>query len=209
MWGARCCRCCCAGGFSGGTLVLGTPGAGCACAGAAACGAAGGGAVRGVCATVGATARAGGSTGHAVAAGAIQAAADRAAAYGLDSIIIDGNDADVVYRTANAAFDKARGGGGPSLIEAKTYRHSGHSRADPGTYRPEAEVKAWLERDPILAYRARLLAFGIDEVTVNGIDKEVLAQVDAATEAAKASPAPVVDGLEDNLWADGGAAWRN
>ncbi len=136
-------------------------------------------------------------------------AADRAPAYGLESIIVDGNDADVVFRTAQAAFAKARAGNGPSLIEAKTYRHSGHSRADPGTYRPEAEVKAWLERDPILAYRARLLAFGIDEVTVNGIDKEVLAQVDAATEAAKASPAPVVDGLEDNLWADGGAAWRN
>src|SRR3954471_16527408 len=64
-------------------------------------------------------------------------AADRASAYGLPRIVIDGNDADVVYRAAAAAYDKARAGGGPSLIEAMTYRHSGHSRADPGKYRPE------------------------------------------------------------------------
>src|SRR5438105_14050647 len=56
-------------------------------------------------------------------------AADRASAYGLDAIVIDGNDADAVYRTATAAYDKARAGGGPSLIECLTYRHSGHSRA--------------------------------------------------------------------------------
>ncbi len=136
-------------------------------------------------------------------------AADRASAYGLDRIIVDGNDADAVYRIAQAAYAKARAGDGPSLIEAMTYRHSGHSRADPGTYRPEAEVKAWLERDPIPAYRKRLLAFGIDEAVVDGIDEEVRAEVDAATEAAKASPTPAIDGLQDNLWADGGAAWRN
>ena len=60
-------------------------------------------------------------------------AADRAGAYGLDSIIVDGNDADAVYRVARDAAKKARDGGGPSLVEAKTYRHSGHSRADPAT----------------------------------------------------------------------------
>ncbi len=136
-------------------------------------------------------------------------AADRAAAYGLDSIIVDGNDADAVYRVAETAFAKARGGGGPSLIEAKTYRHSGHSRADPGTYRPDKEVEEWLARDPIPNYRERLLAFGIAESVVQGIDDEVRRAVDAATEEAKASPAPALDTLETNLWADGGAAWRN
>src|SRR6201993_4977820 len=63
-------------------------------------------------------------------------AADRASAYGLPRIVIDGNDADVVYRTAMAAYEKARAGGGPALIECLTYRHSGHSRADPAQYRP-------------------------------------------------------------------------
>src|SRR3546814_6834141 len=82
-------------------------------------------------------------------------AADRAPAYGLESIIVDGNDADAVYRAAQAALAKARAGGGPSLIECKTYRHSGHSRADPAKYRPDGELERWLERDPIKIYRAR------------------------------------------------------
>src|ERR1700674_3322767 len=76
-------------------------------------------------------------------------AADRARAYGLESIVIDGQDADVVYRAARAAYEKARGGGGPSLIECKTYRYSGHSRADPAKYRPAGELEKWRERDPI------------------------------------------------------------
>ena len=69
-------------------------------------------------------------------------AGDRASAYGLPKIVIDGNDADVVYRTAQEAFAKARDGHGPSLIECLTYRHSGHSRADPGAYRPEGRARA-------------------------------------------------------------------
>src|SRR3546814_16467469 len=69
-------------------------------------------------------------------------AADRAGAYGLPKIAIDGNDADVVYRTMKEAFDKARRGEGPSLIECLTYRHSRHSRADPAKYRPEGELRS-------------------------------------------------------------------
>src|SRR5712671_6893387 len=83
-------------------------------------------------------------------------AADRASAYGLERIVIDANDADVVYRTASAAYVRARAGKGPSLIECMTYRHSGHSRADPAKYRPEGELEKWKERDPIKIYRARL-----------------------------------------------------
>ena len=90
-------------------------------------------------------------------------AADRASAYGLERIIIDGNDADAVYRTAQTAFVKARSGKGPSLIEAKTYRHSGHSRADPAKYRPEGELERWKLRDPIKVYRERLKQFGISD----------------------------------------------
>src|SRR3954451_21991745 len=83
-------------------------------------------------------------------------AADRASAYGLERIVIDGNDADVVYRTAQAAYARARAGDGPSLIECMTYRHSGHSRADPAKYRPPGELEQWLERDPIKIYQQRL-----------------------------------------------------
>lgn len=135
-------------------------------------------------------------------------AADRASAYGMESIVIDGNDPDIVYDHAVRAFDKARSGGGPSLIEAMTYRHGGHSRADPGTYRPEEEVEAWLARDP-LNYRDRLLAVGIDESEIATIEDETDAAVDHATEAAKAASPPPLEAAFTNVWADGGWSWRN
>jgi pyruvate dehydrogenase E1 component alpha subunit len=136
-------------------------------------------------------------------------AADRAAAYGLDRIIIDGNDADVVYRTAQAAYAKARAGEGPSLIECLTYRHSGHSRADPAKYRPEGELEKWKERDPIKIYRERLKQFGVKDEAVARIDAEVRREVDEATEACKAAPTTPLDLLTTDVYADGGFAWRN
>ena len=136
-------------------------------------------------------------------------AADRAGAYGLESIIVDGNDADLVYRVARDAADKARAGDGPSLIEAKTYRHSGHSRADPATYRPEGELEKWLERDPLKIYRKRLIDFGVKESKVVAIENAVLKAVDDATEFAKNSSTPSKNVLMTEVWADGGASWRN
>src|SRR6202051_718157 len=113
-------------------------------------------------------------------------AADRASAYGLPPIVIDGNDADIVYRTAQEAYAKARAGEGPSLIECLTYRHSGHSRADPAKYRPPGELEHWKKRDPIPLYRARLLEFGIAGPTVASIEAEIAREVDEATENCKA-----------------------
>ncbi len=136
-------------------------------------------------------------------------AADRAAAYGLERILIDGNDADAVYRAAVAAYDKARAGGGPSLVECLTYRHSGHSRADPAKYRPEGELEKWKERDPIKIYRERLKQFGIAESAITAIETDVQRVVDAATEVCKAAPMPPLDILTTDVYADGGFAWRN
>jgi len=136
-------------------------------------------------------------------------AADRAAAYGLERILIDGNDADVVYRTASAAYEKARAGLGPSLIECLTYRHSGHSRADPAKYRPEGELEKWKERDPIKIYRQRLAQFGIGEDAIRAIEADVRRAVDEATEKCKAAPPPSLDILTTDVYADGGFAWRN
>ena len=136
-------------------------------------------------------------------------AGDRASAYGLEKIVIDGNDADVVYRTAKKAFDKARAGGGPSLIECLTYRHSGHSRADPAKYRPEGELERWKLRDPIKIYRERLKQFGVTDETIAKIDADVKRVVDEATEACKAAPNPPMDILFTDVYADGGFAWRN
>ena len=136
-------------------------------------------------------------------------AADRASAYGLEEIVIDGNDADVVYRTAQKAYAKARAGEGPTLIECLTYRYSGHSRADPGKYRPEGELERWKERDPIKIYRERMAQFGIAEGVIRGIEAEVQKVVDDATEACKAAPPPSIELLTTDVYADGGWAWRN
>jgi TPP-dependent pyruvate/acetoin dehydrogenase alpha subunit len=136
-------------------------------------------------------------------------AAGRAAAYGLDSVIVDGNDADAVYRLARSTIARARAGGGPALIEAKTYRHSGHSRADPAKYRPAGELEEWLKRDPVTRYRERLVADGVAEAALRDIEAACVRAVDEATEGAKASPPSSVDVVEHDLWADGGSAWRN
>jgi len=136
-------------------------------------------------------------------------AADCAASYGLPRIIVDGNDADEVYRAAMSAYEKARAGGGPSLIECMTYRYSGHSRADPAKYRPDGELEKWKERDPIKIYRERLKQFGIDEETILRIETDVKREVDEATELCKAAPPPALDILTTDVYADGGFAWRN
>jgi TPP-dependent pyruvate/acetoin dehydrogenase alpha subunit len=136
-------------------------------------------------------------------------AADRASAYGLEPVVIDGNDADEVYRTAVKYISRARKGGGPALIEAMTYRHSGHSRADPAKYRPEGELEKWLQRDPIDMYRNRLLKMGFAEATLKDMEAEAMKKVNEATETAKASPVPTLEAIEKDVWANGGAAWRN
>jgi pyruvate dehydrogenase E1 component alpha subunit len=136
-------------------------------------------------------------------------AADRASAYGLEPILIDGNDPDEVHATAVRTVERARSGGGPSLVEAVTYRHGGHSRADPGKYRPDEEVAAWLSRDPIPAYRDRLVAAGVPEATLAAIEREAQQAVERATEEARAAPPPDPRTVDTQLWADGGSAWRN
>ena len=136
-------------------------------------------------------------------------AADRASAYGLERIVIDGNDADVVYRTAQAAYKKARAGDGPTLIECLTYRHSGHSRADPATYRPKGELEKWLERDPLKIYRSRLAEFGVSEAEIKAIEAESKRKMEEATEACKAAPPPAEELLTTDVYADGGWQWRN
>ena len=90
-----------------------------------------------------------------------------------------------------------------------TYRHSGHSRADPAKYRPEGELEKWKERDPIKIYRARLKQFGVKEEAVTHIDAEVKRRVDEATEQCKAAPPPPLEILTTDVYADGGFAWRN
>jgi TPP-dependent pyruvate/acetoin dehydrogenase alpha subunit len=136
-------------------------------------------------------------------------AADRASAYGLEGILVDGNDADEVYLVAEECLGRARAGEGPSLVEARTYRHGGHSRADPAKYRPEEEVREWLARDPIPRYRERLRSLGVDPAELDRIEAEAAEAVERAVAAARAAPVPPPEALSTNLWADGGSSWRS
>jgi len=135
-------------------------------------------------------------------------AADRAPAYQLPAEVIDGNDVVVVRDAMARAVTRARDGGGPTVLEARTYRHFGHSRTDPAKYRPEDEVREWLARDPLLVARAQLADQGVGEDEVAKADERAERVVADAIEAAKGGPEPdPADALTD-VWADGGAAWR-
>src|SRR4029077_11392335 len=93
----------------------------------------------------------------------VQCLADRADAYAMAKARVDGTVVLAMHAAVTAAADRARSGLGPTLIEAMTYRHKGHSRADPGAYRPEGELEAWMERDPILLHERGLLGAGVDQ----------------------------------------------
>ncbi|MEM2936350.1 MAG: thiamine pyrophosphate-dependent dehydrogenase E1 component subunit alpha, partial [Candidatus Bathyarchaeia archaeon] len=130
---------------------------------------------------------------------AIENVADRAAAYGIPGVVVDGNDVLAVREAAEEAVERARKGGGPTLLECKTYRHKGHSRVDPAKYRPREEVEAWLARDPIKRFRERLLQMQIlTEADFQRIEWEVAAEVNEAVKFAMESPYPKPEeALED------------
>jgi acetoin:2,6-dichlorophenolindophenol oxidoreductase subunit alpha len=129
-------------------------------------------------------------------------AADRAPAYGLAGEVVDGNDVVVVRDAVARAAERARGGGGPALLEAQTYRHFGHSRTDPAKYRPAGEVEEWLRRDPLGIARERLEALGVPADAIARADEEARAEVDAAVDEAKNAPdADPGEALTD-VWAD-------
>ena len=132
--------------------------------------------------------------------------AARAAGYGMPGVIVDGNDAVEVHGTVRAWVERARAGGGPVLIEAKTYRMRGHYVGDPQLYRSQDEVEAQRERDPILALRRRLQEAGIvDEAGWERMRREVEDELAAAVEFGRTSPLPAPeDALEDVYVADPG-----
>ncbi|MBO0807033.1 MAG: thiamine pyrophosphate-dependent dehydrogenase E1 component subunit alpha [Actinobacteria bacterium] len=136
-------------------------------------------------------------------------AADRAAAYGLSPLLVDGNDVEAVYEMAGTTIEQARSGGGPSLLEAVTYRHGGHSRADPGKYRPDDEVREWLARDPLPAYRQVLGSRGVADAELDRLDAEAKDAVDKATQEAKEGAEPRLELAYTNVWSDGGWGWRS
>lgn len=135
-------------------------------------------------------------------------AADRAPAYGIPGEVVDGNDVVAVAKAVGRLAERARAGDGPAVLEAETYRHFGHSRTDPGTYRPAEEVERWLKHDPLDLARGRLAELGVGAEAVAAADERARAVVEQAVEAAKAAPPPDPREALTDVWADGGAAWR-
>ncbi|MCT9139918.1 thiamine pyrophosphate-dependent dehydrogenase E1 component subunit alpha [Streptomyces violarus] len=135
-------------------------------------------------------------------------AADRAPAYGIPGEVVDGNDVVAVAEAVGRLAERARAGEGPAVLEAETYRHFGHSRTDPGTYRPAEEVERWLKHDPLDLARGRLTELGVEDEAVAAADERARAVVEQAVEAAKAAPPPDPREALTDVWADGGAAWR-
>ena len=116
---------------------------------------------------------------------------EKAASYGIPGVTVDGNDVEAVFPAAEEAVDRARKGKGPTLIECKTYRHSGHSRTDPGTYRPAEEIERWLKRDPLVLCRRALLERGyLTEEECTALEDEEKKLIDAAADFAISSEAP-------------------
>jgi TPP-dependent pyruvate/acetoin dehydrogenase alpha subunit len=114
----------------------------------------------------------------------------RGAAYGMPAALVDGNDVWAVHEAARAAVERARTGGGPTLLECQTYRHYGHSKSDPAKYRPKEEVERWLARDPLTVTRDRLRSQGAAEAEIEAVERAARERLDQAVERALASPFP-------------------
>ena len=127
--------------------------------------------------------------------------ASRAAAYGMLGVAVDGQDVVAVHDAAQAAINRARQGGGPTLIECKTYRYVGHHEGDPGTdYRTREEVQQWKQKDPVKLARKRLLEAGVEESKLQAADQEIEQLIDQAVEFAEKSPEPSADSVHDHVF---------
>ncbi len=131
----------------------------------------------------------------------------RGAAYGIPGVTVDGNDVEAIDEAFQAAYERAKAGDGPTLIECKTYRWLGHWTGDPQPYRSREEVEEWKRKCPIKRYRERLLEEGLftgDEL--NQIEREAQEEADKAAEFALNSPDPDPASLLDDVFYEGGDA---
>lgn len=128
--------------------------------------------------------------------------ADRASSYGIPGVIVDGMDVLEVYRVTSEAVERAREGKGPTLIECKTYRYSGHSRSDPANYRPREEVEFWKSRDPIIQFKKKLFELDVlNEEEDNRIRSEVEGEIETAINFAIKSPLPSPETALEDIYA--------
>jgi pyruvate dehydrogenase E1 component alpha subunit len=128
----------------------------------------------------------------------------RAESYGISGTTVDGNDVLAVYESASQTVERARKGGGPALIECKTYRFLGHYVGDPGTdYRTKEEVEQWKEMDPLIIHRKRLLADGIaTEQNVREIEEGIQREIEEAVIFAQNSQDPQPEEALNDIYAE-------
>jgi pyruvate dehydrogenase E1 component alpha subunit len=128
--------------------------------------------------------------------------ADRASAYGIPDITVDGNDVIAVYEAVGQAVTRARKGRGPTLVECKTYRWHGHYEGDRQSYKPKEEAEEWKKRDPILAFKRRLLETGtVTEKEIDKIDHEIGEEIEGAVKFAQESPSPAPEETLEDVFA--------
>jgi TPP-dependent pyruvate/acetoin dehydrogenase alpha subunit len=128
--------------------------------------------------------------------------AERAKAYAIPGVIVDGQDVVAVHRAVEEAVARARSGDGPSLLEMKTYRFRGHSRSDPAKYRPEGELERWKDRDPIELLGATLAREGVlAPEAARQIWADVEAEVDDAAERAQGARYPALEEVRSHVYA--------
>ncbi len=133
---------------------------------------------------------------------AVDKISDRAAAYGMPGVTVDGNDVMAVYEAVSEAVQRARAGEGPSLIENVTYRWRGHSKSDANVYRTREEIQAWKEKDPITRFRKQLLDEEIlTSEQADALIEEADAIIEDAVEFAESSPEPSLDAIEEGVYA--------
>ncbi|NMC46857.1 MAG: thiamine pyrophosphate-dependent dehydrogenase E1 component subunit alpha [Chloroflexi bacterium] len=128
----------------------------------------------------------------------IEEISQRAIAYGIKGLTIDGNDVFAVHKAVRQAAERARKGDGPTLIEAITYRWRGHSKSDRQAYRTREEVKEWMEKDPIPRFAAKI---GVDDKEMEKIKEQVKQDIQKAVEFAEASPEPDVSTILEGVYA--------
>jgi TPP-dependent pyruvate/acetoin dehydrogenase alpha subunit len=134
---------------------------------------------------------------------AVEHLADRAAAYGFEGVVVDGTDTLAVYREAKRAIEKARQGGGPTLIESVTLRMEGHAVHDDASYVPKELFEGWAKRDPIERYRRWLLEhIDFTDEEEDEIVNHVKRHLNEALERAEASPAPDPSTLFEGVYAE-------
>ena len=128
--------------------------------------------------------------------------ADRAVAYGIPGVVVDGNDVLTVYEATREAVARARRGEGSTLLECKTYRLKGHSRFDPAAYRPKEEVDEWLKKDALALFQTKLLENGVlTETETKRVLQDVRNEVEKATKFALDSPFPEPGEALDDVYA--------